>query len=365
MRITFVISALNSGGAQRVMSTMANYWDAHGESVALITVTGKEHQPFYSLSPGVQWLPLGQARSSRTPIHAVLNNARRLLRLRQTIQRSKPDVVISFLDTTNVLTLLSTRATGLPVIVEEHTDPNLSRPHPIWKQLRTLLYPRATRLIVLSESSKQFFSERVQRKTLIIPNPLHVDPIADPTLKAARPQIVSMGRLSHEKGFDQLIDAFARIAGRFPDWDLVIWGEGPLRSTLSEQRDRLGLTDRVLLPGNTTKPHDELSKGQIYALPSRREGFPMALAEGMACGLPAVAFDLPSGPKIIMRDGIDGLLVPMGDVPAFACALERLMCNDAIRAEMASHAPDVRDRYGVDRVMAVWSDMVAEAIRRR
>ena len=365
MRITFVIFALDSGGAQRVMSTMANHWVACGRQVTIITVTGKGHDAFYPLSPGVHWIPLNEARPARNVAQAMINNFRRLYRLRRRIRQSKPDVVISFLDTTNVLTLVATRATRLPVIVEEHTDPNLSNLQQPWKWLRAALYPRATRVIVLSESSKRYFSTRIRRITEIIPNPVRVDPMSGPVVKSERPHVVSMGRFGPEKGFDQLIDAFALIADRCPCWDLVIWGEGNLRAELTAQIDRLGLTGRVRLPGNTVTPHDELRKAQIYALPSRREGFPMALAEGMACGLAAVAFDLPSGPKAIIRAGVDGLLVPMGDIPALADALASLIMDERLRSEMSAKAPDVLERYGVAQVMAIWDDLLVEVATRR
>lgn len=359
-RITFVIPTLTSGGAERVLTTMANFWAGQGRAVTVLTLAAQHEPPFYPLSPDVHRVGLGTIRPARTPIHAAANNASRLSRLRRAIKTSQPDVVISFLDQTNVLTLLATRGVRVPVVVSEHTDPGLAQRHPVWDTLRTMLYPRADFVVVLSESSKAWFSPRIRARTRIIPNPVQVDCARTPVAKSARPQIVALGRFGPEKGFDRLIAVFSRIAADFPEWDLVIWGDGVLRPEFTAQRDRLGLTDRVLLPGRTTTPHVELRKASIYALTSHREGFPMALAEAMACGLPAVAFDLPSGPRDIIRDGIDGVLVPNGDMPAFAEALASLMKDCARRQATAARAPDVLDRFGVEHVMAIWDDLLGE-----
>jgi glycosyltransferase involved in cell wall biosynthesis len=342
------------------MSTMANHWAACGRPVTLLTMTGADQPPFYPLSPEVDLRPLGLASPSGSPLTALLNNLRRLWGLRRAIEATRPDLVISFLDNTNVVTLLATRGLGVPVIVAEHTDPGLKRMHPVWNTLRRVTYPQAARLVVLTDSSKRFFPASIQAKTLIIPNPIQVDPGKPPSEHEPRRTLVSMGRFGPEKGFDLLIDAFARIAADLPEWDLVIWGDGALRPELEAQRARLGLAGRVQLPGRTTTPHTELRAADLYALSSRREGFPMALAEAMACGLPAVAFDLPSGPRDIMRDGIDGVLVPNGDVPALADALASLMRDVERRAAMAVAAPEVLDRFGVEQVMAIWDDLVRD-----
>jgi glycosyltransferase involved in cell wall biosynthesis len=363
-RITLVISSLTSGGAERVLTTMANFWAAAGRQVTVITMTGADDRPFFPLGEQVRRIALDTARPAASPVHAVVNNLRRLRRLKHAIEEAGPDVVISFMDTNNVRTLLATRNRRVPVIVTEHTDPSLKRLHPAWRHLRLLTYPRASRVVVLSESSKCFFPGRIRAITEIIPNPVQIDPAEGAIERPHRPRIVAMGRLGPEKGFDMLIDAFAGMAPVFPDWDLVIWGEGKERPALTRQRDRLGLGDRVQLPGRTNTPHRELRRAELFALSSRREGFPMGLAEALACGVPAVAFDLPSGPRDMIRPGIDGLLVPPGDIGAFAAAMSNLMADADRRRTMACQAPHILERYGVAHVMAIWDDLLGRVMAR-
>jgi glycosyltransferase involved in cell wall biosynthesis len=177
---------------------------------------------------------------------------------------------------------------------------------------------------------------------------------------AVPPVIVAMGRLVPQKGFDMLLDAFAPVARRHPDWNLEIWGEGPQRAALERRRAALGLEQRVRLPGTTAEPHDTLRRAGIFVLSSRREGFPMVLGEAMASGVPCVSFDCPSGPRELIRDGIDGLLVPPSNVAALSAALERLIVDRDLAQRLASKAPEVVDRFSLDAILRQWSAIFTE-----
>jgi glycosyltransferase involved in cell wall biosynthesis len=337
---------------------MANWWAGAGREVTLFTFDDGSEPPFFPLHPSVRHGPLAIAKSSGSPFAAIVNNAMRIASLRRAIAKSRPDVVLSFLDTTNIVTLLATRGMRIPVVVAEHTDPSrksIGR----WEPLRRRLYPRADQVVVLSEQSLAFFPDRVRARAAIMPNPITVSPPGAPAPASGRKRLMALGRLGPEKGFDLLIDAFARIAAAHPEWDLVIWGEGPLRSRLEARRDRLGLTGRITLPGRTATPHDELRNADLFVMSSHREGFPMALGEAMACGLAAVSTDCESGPRQLIRDGVDGLLVPPGDPDALAAALSRVMGDDELRARLAARAPEVLERFGLERIMARWDELFA------
>lgn len=360
-RITLVIPAIVSGGAERVMATLANRWAADGRAITLLTLDDGREPPFFPLHPDIDHRSLGIAGASGSALPALKNNLRRIVRLRRAIAASEPDLVLSFLDTTNVLTLLATRGLGVPVVVEEHTDPS-QKSIGRWEPLRRRLYPRAGRVVVLSEESRAAFGPAIRGRTVVMPNPIVVDPPSATAPRGDRRTLIAVGRLGPEKGFDLLLDAFARLAPDHPEWDLVIWGEGQLRAELDAQRHRLGLDERARLPGRTSSPHAELRKADLFVMSSRREGFPMALGEAMACGLPAVSTDCPSGPRQVIRHGIDGILVPPDDPAALAAALDDLMRDTARRARLAARAPEVLDRFGIERICARWDELFAEVV---
>lgn len=361
MRITLVISTMRAGGAERVLSAMAAHWAEAGRAVTLITLAGRDEPPFYPLHPAVEWRPLGLLGASGGGAAALANNAGRLGALRRAVRASRPDAVISFLDRTNVLTLLATAGLGTPVVVSERIDPRHRVLGRSWRLLRHAVYPWAASVVAQTEEALAFFPPVVRRRGAVIPNPVAV-PAGAAAPRPRRPDehvVLAMGRLVPQKGFDMLLAAFAQAAR--PGWSLEIWGEGPLRAELEATRDRLGLGDRVRLPGVTATPGAVMAAADLFVLSSRYEGFPNVLCEAMACGLPAVAFACPSGPAAIVRPGVDGVLVPPADPGALAAALARLMDDPAERKRLAARAPEVLNRFGTIKVMELW-DALLESV---
>ncbi|MEV5830785.1 glycosyltransferase family 4 protein [Spirillospora sp. NPDC052242] len=172
--------------------------------------------------------------------------------------------------------------------------------------------------------------------------------------------VVAAGRLAWIKGYDLLITAFARVAEKHPEWTLRIHGKGGRLEQLRRRVTRLGLYNNVMLMGPSDDIEGEFAKASILAVPSRAEAFGMTIVEGFACGLPAVAFDCPRGPREIITDGHDGLLVPPEDPTALGDALVRLIDDGQLRRRMAAAAPDSARRYAVRSVAADWEDLLTQ-----
>lgn len=362
--LTLLLDALGGGGAARVAAVLSSGWAAQGRRVTLLTTDDGHGGSPYALPEGILHVPLALRGASRNPFQAVMANGSRLVKLREAIRASAPDILISFLDTTNVKCLLATRGLGIPTLVSERTDPHGRSIGWAWSHLRRLSYPWAQGLVTQSRHALEFFPKGIQTKGWVIPNPVLAPPGEASPTSPGRFQVVSLGSLRHVKGHDLLIEAFHRTAPGHPLWELVIHGEGPDRGTLERQIEVAGLAGRVHLPGSTREPGSRLREADLFVLSSRTEGFPNALAEAMACGLPVVAFDCASGPSELIRPGIDGLLVPPGDVAALAEAMGRLMEDAAERDRLAARAPDVLDRFSLDRILQLWEDAIQAAVAR-
>jgi len=356
MKVTLVISSLDTGGAERVMSTMANYWAARGWQVTLLTFANIDSQPFYRLEPSVRHIPLCLCGESRHLFAGLLSNIKRVRVLRKAIRESQPKVVISFIDQVNVLTLLSTMGLDINVVVSERTDPNVYRIGFIWERLRWWIYFRARKIVVQTDSARQFFLPRYSKTTCLIPNPVVVDKfsIQENFSNSPAQQVISMGRLVEEKGFDLLIRAFSELTDQFPDWRLKILGEGPERPKLISLCQSLGVSARVQMPGIVKNSLDFLKRSQLFVLSSRFEGFPNALLEAMACGLPVIATDCHSGPRDLICNGENGILVPVENVELLRIAMAQLMENETDRRRLGLQAQVVCEQFSLKRIMGLW-----------
>jgi len=370
MRILLLVSSMHAGGAERVAATLVNAWAARGDTAVLAPTFSSKGVCFYPLDDAVHldWLADRAGTRSAGPFAA----ARRLAALRKLIREHAPDVVVSFLTNVNVAAILARWGLRVPLIVCERTNPvaaaNGGR---VWSLLRRLLYPRADMVTVQAQATVEPFARQVPgiRRLAVIPNPLPPElaeaPIAGIHASEGRCTLAAMGRLVPEKQFDQLIEAFAGAAAAHPGWDLRIWGEGPQRDALEAQVRAAGLQDRVLLPGRTAAPWEELARAQAFVMSSRVEGFPNVLLEAMALGLPCAVYDCPSGPREITRDGQDALLVPLDDRAALGRAVQRLMGDASLRADLGARAAaSVRTRYALPAVLEEW-DRLFDMVRGR
>lgn len=364
MNIVLVVNSMESGGAERVASTLANSWAERGDSVTLVATFSGRGNCFYPVSDKVRLVYLADlvGRKGRGPLTLL----KRLVTLRALLRDSRADVIVSLLTNVNIVTIVSSRGLGIPVIACEHNDPSADGRSMLWKVLCRIVYPKAKVLTFLSENIAAPFRKWLpgEQRLAVIPNPVANEifrehrPAASP---GARKRLISVGRLHTQKQYDLLIKTFASLASDFSDWDLWIWGEGPERSELTKLIHELSLTDRVFLPGRTSTPWREMAAANVFVLSSRFEGMPMALMEGMALGLPAVAFDCRSGPRELMRGGEDGLLIPPDDAHAMAAALRRLLSDERLRAELGEKgATSIRERYSVPSVLSIWDRIFTE-----
>ena len=366
MRVTLIIYALGGGGAERVMSILANYWSSHGWEVTLLMLVGPTKPSFYMLDPRIQIKSLGLDQKAASLFGGISNTCQRVSILRKEIIASQPDVTISFMNSVNVYNILACWNLNIPTIVSEHTYPGANDANKIWQFLMKKFYRHADLVTVLTQNAVPFYPVESGYQTIVMPNPIATpDPMIGIERLLPTFSLISVGRLDSRKGFDLLFRAFHQIRERHPDWQLTILGEGEMRSELEALRSELKLEDCVHLPGAVKNVSEYLYQADLFVMSSRVEGFPMALCEAMACGLPTIATDCLSGPSDIIDHGVNGLLVPSQDLDALAAGLDALMSDPDQRQQLAQNAPQILDRFGLEQVMVLWSKAIKQVIDRR
>jgi len=344
---------MGPGGAERVVSLLAAEFARRGDEVSLITVASPDDD-FFSVDPAVSRRSLDLGARPRG-LQRVSMNLHRRKALRDAVEAVRPQVVVSFLEATNILALVSSNA---PVVVSVRTNPEVHPRRRLLRALRRLLYARAAGVVLQTKPAADWARRFLPPdRVFAIPNP--VLPAAGPPSQRL-PRIVAIGRMDQDKGFDLLLEAFARVANH-SEWRLVIAGTGPDRDALEVQARALDIRDRVEFPGLVADTQTLLSQSSIFVLPSRTEGFPNVLLEAMAAGLPVVAADCRHGPREVIRHAEDGLLVAPEDPETLAEAIRRLIEDPSERERLGSAATSVVERFGVARIADRW-EQVFEAV---
>jgi len=362
MRLCLICNSLSEGGAGRVAALLANGFAAHGWAVTLMTTDDGSGDRISNLISEVVHMPLSIEYASSSPARAVFANVKRAGIIRRAVLGTGAGLVISFLDRTNVLAVLATRGTGIGTIVSERTDPGGRNIGLYWETMRLLTYAWADALVCQGQRALSSFRRSVRLKGCVIPNPVVVpNGTAGKSREGSNGpgpfRLVAMGTFKPEKGFDLLVRAFARVVSDHPDWSLTIWGDGSERGAIDRLRHKLGISDRVHLPGRTQNPQSELAEGDLFVLSSRVEGFPNALVEAMAVGLPVIATDVGAVTEIV-RPGVDGTIVRPGDERVLASAMDRLMGDGELRREMGFRGRDVLFRFSLEKVIMMWKDLI-------
>ncbi len=371
MKILALIPTLSAGGAERVLSNLANDWCARPDwHVCIVTLAG-ESRPFYPLDSRIGVHPLNLHGAAGNAWGSLLANWRRLRAVRQEIFRVQPDVAIGFMSQANVLIALACLGTGTPTLGSEHSYPPKIPLGRAWEFLRRHTYRWLGGVAALTEESRQWLLKNTHtRRCWVIPNAVpYPIPAQEPLLPpfhaphARKKRILSAGRLTDQKGFDLLIKAFSRLGPLQMQWELVIVGDGHLKDSLIRLCTELGVEESVSFPGAVGNIGDWYASADLFVLSSLYEGFGNVLAEALAYGVPCISFDCPHGPRHIVRHGLDGLLVKAEDVGALSHAMEQLMTNDAMRNRMATNAIDARDRFSLERIHGRWNEVLAELTR--
>lgn len=342
--------SLQGGGIERALSTLSSHFVERGHKVVYIACRAGKH--FYELNPQVIFREPSFVHTASSRLK-LLNYYKTIRFVRKQLKEFKPDTILSFGDIINPLALLANRGLNYPIYISDRISPKqyLGRFKNFMKQIT---YRKATGIIAQSsfaaEYKRQVFGNNINLR--VIPNSLRKIDSYDVEKKN---WVIGVGRLSHEKGYDRLIEAFAKIEGH-DEWNLVLVGDGPVREQLEQQAKTLGIENRVEFLGMRKDVDHLLSESKIYVIPSRCEGFPNALCEAMASPLPCIAFD--SIAADLIDNYVNGVIVTDGDIQGLADEMIALMDNEKIREKYAAEAIHIRERLDPEKIGDEFLDFI-------
>lgn len=345
MKLLFVISGLSAGGAERILVEYANYFSEQGNEVTILILS--EEEVFYRLNTSIKVVRLiNRVESSFNS--KIIRNIKKIFEMKKIFLRINSDIIISYITFTNLFSIVSARLAKQKIIVSEHT--NISRnENSLLGFFRRLIYPYANAVVCLTEYDKKRYSKFIDN-IYSIKNPLTLQ---NKHNNVERKNIIlGVGRLINLKGFDTLIKAFSNIKQK--DWELVIVGEGPEKEKLKSLANNLNIYDRVKLVGLSQDIERYYKEASIYVLSSRIEGFPNALCEAMGYGCACVAFDCLTGPRDIINNGVDGILVKPENITDLTCAIQKLVDNPELRLSFGSKAKNIVKQLDINILSKKW-----------
>ncbi len=356
MTVCFLVADINlCGGGERVALNLAHALNSKfGMRTKVVSIQAIRYPLPLDIPRGVDLESLGVKLHCPRVLRKVVARFQAIHAARSWIQANSGQVILG-IGTLSSVVLSFVQKSQICRIGCEHIW--LQAPPWFWRVVRKFRYPHLDAVVTLT-AQDQKRACRLNSVVKCIPNGRTFDDgrTADPHRK----RILSMGRLDHQKGFDRLLASYACIKDRFPDWELVIIGEGPLRNALRDRIDQLGLRDQVSLKNNTRDVISEYLASSIFALASRYEGLPMVLIEAQSLGLPAVSMDCPTGPRDIIVDSETGFLIPQGNLKLFSERLARLMEDVELRRLMGQRAKSMSERFDQERICRQWIECFDE-----
>jgi glycosyltransferase involved in cell wall biosynthesis len=350
--LAIVTFGMGKGGAERVISLLANHFSKLGARVRIYTLLKNKCE--YELSPSVELIPLAESMGRK---YGHWDTAKRMIKLRREIKNFSPEVTLIMPEEISAIAVPTLLGLKTAVIVSERNNPWIMPRNRMKRLLRFLFYRTADGFIFQTNQAKSFFSNKIGQRSRVIANPLSMEIINHLERGALKKEIVSVGRLSAQKNFSLLIEAFKIFKSMHPDYSLRIFGEGELRDSLQNKISNLDLSGSVFLPGKSDCIFEDIKDAEMFVLSSDFEGMPNALMEAMALRLSVVSTDCPSGgPAELIEDGVNGLLVPRGNAEAMAKAMAKIASSPELSRRLSSNAGQIMDRLNPERILKEWSD---------
>jgi GalNAc-alpha-(1->4)-GalNAc-alpha-(1->3)-diNAcBac-PP-undecaprenol alpha-1,4-N-acetyl-D-galactosaminyltransferase len=355
-KIAFVIPGLDSGGAERMVSTLANELC---NTYEIIIITLWDVEPFFYLHSNINHIKCANSPlNSKNIFQALHNNFYLLKRLKAIFKDNEVDLSIGFTTSANILAVIASKSLKIPCIISERSNPNIYVLNKLWSYLRKVTYKKADFIVIQTKQNLSYFSKfTTDEKLIVLPNTLSSELINKKNKKTPRENIVlNVGRLDKNKSQDLLIRAFSNIDTK--GWRLIFVGEGAEKNNYINLTKSLGIESVVSFVGNLTTVYDYYNSSKIFAFTSQSEGFPNVLIEAMYFELPCISTNCPSGPSEIINDGSNGFLIAVNDQYELENKLSLLMSSEDLRENIGENAFLSVKKYQTENIVKKWNKLI-------
>ena len=355
-KIGFVIGTLSSGGAERVISTLSNELI---ERFDITIITFSKSTPFYALDSRIKVVScIEKANKPKSMLDSLQLNYTLVKRISSISKREKIDILIGFITSANVLTVIASKLNGIPSIISERNNPLVEDVPRLWEILRKYTYPKTDTLVLQTKGIKKLYEKKIRpHKITILPNPISAELSKLRANDAKKENIIlSVGRLDKNKCHDELITAFKTIDPK--GWKVKIIGDGNKKKVLTELIERYNLTDRIEIISKVKNIDKYYNEASIFVFTSKTEGFPNALMEAMHFGLPCISTDCNFGPSDLINSGENGFLIPVNDQEELTKKLSQLIDNKSLQKKFSDNAKKTTEDYMSKNVVSQWEALI-------
>ena len=353
----FVTGCMANGGAERVISVLANSLIMK-YSVYVLAIF--EDKIDYELNSEIKYIPLNLPRN----MHGMHRNIYRTRLMRNEIKRIDPDIIVSFLSKVNIFTVLATVNTKYKLILSERNDPRKEPDKASMRFLRNVLYylGKKNYFVFQTAYAQECFGKKIQKRSKIIFNPIKPN-LPNRYSGEREKRIVTVARLDREKNISMLIEAFSIIKRKYPEYILEIYGQGFMEAELKRLCIKLKVQNSVFFRGFCKDVHEKIVKAMIFVIPSDFEGISNSMIEALAMGIPSISTDSPAyGARTFIKNGINGFLINVGDLNALVDRIEEIILNKEKRELLSINAYKINSILNVNSVVNQWEEMMKRVL---
>lgn len=350
--IIIVINYMANGGAQRVLSELANEWSINGHKITIVQTTPELMNNSYTINKNIELINI---KNTTSKIYNFINT---LFQLFKIIKERKNATVINFLNSNLIFVCISTLFLNNRFVFSERCCPKKSPKTRIKRLIRDFLYHFCNKCVFQTIEARKYFSKKIQQKSVIIPNPINSN-LPDIYSGERNKTIVAIGRLNEQKNYTMLIKAFSKLSLEYPDYKLEIYGQGEEKELLNNLIIKYSMQNQIYLMGFCKDIFNKIKDCSMYVSSSNYEGISNSMLEALSMGLPVIATDCPvGGARMVIENEVNGLLIPVGDETRLYKSMKRIIEDKIFAKKISNEAVKIRVKYPIEKIASEWIKII-------